>query len=605
ERRKVGFTRHYYRFARLCVTHRWWVMLFGALFLGIGVWCFAQLKTQFFPKDLQYLSYVELNLPMDKTLVSTNLEAVKAEQIIRDAAAEVGKQHPDRDGKPRKVLKNLTTFLGGGGPRFWFSVEPELRQLYYAQIIVEVYDKHDTEALLAAIEEPLGRLMAGVRVDVRQLETGKPVGVPVALRLTGDSVTEMRRISEQVKQVLRRSPYSTKVRDDWGEDGMVLEVETDPDRANMAGVTNLDVARSTSGALSGQSVTVLREGDRQIPVIVKLRMLERAQLSDLRNLYVYSGEGEQKVRLGQVARVELKMQPQQIRRRQFHRTMTIGAFPITGHLPSEVIQSVAPELEKLAATLPPGYRLTVAGEQEEQEKSFLELAMVMAISMAAIYVALVFQFKNAIKPMLVFGGIPFGFTGALAALWIMDAPFGFMAFLGIAALVGVIVSHIIVLFDYIEEMHAEGESFMESLLDAGIARLRPVLITVGATVFAMIPLVHSGGPLWAPLCYTQIGGLTVATCVTLLLVPVMYAIFVLDLKILKWEGPLREAAEEEPPPSPPEAPAPAEAASPEPPATAITESPEAEAAPAGSPAATQKIPRSELPPEPDGGTSPE
>ena len=160
----------------------------------------------------------------------------------------------------------------------------------------------------------------------------------------------------------------------------------------------------------------------------------------------------------------------------------------------------------------------------------------MLISIAMIFLALVFQFKNAIKPFIVFAAIPYGVVGALVALWIMGAPFGFMAFLGIISLIGVIVSHIIVLFDFIEEKHEQGEPLEEALLDAGIVRLRPVLITVAATVIALFPLAPHGGPLWEPLCYAQIGGLTVATFVTLLLVPVLYALFVLDLKLVKWDA---------------------------------------------------------------------
>ena len=149
--------------------------------------------------------------------------------------------------------------------------------------------------------------------------------------------------------------------------------------------------------------------------------------------------------------------------------------------------------------------------------------------------ALAFQFKNAVKPLIVFAAVPYGMVGALIGLGVMGQPFGFMAFLGIVSLVGVIVSHIIVLFDFIEEAHEAGEDFEEALLDAGMQRLRPILITVGATVIALFPLALHGGPLWEPLCYAQIGGLSVATFITLLLVPVLYAIFVYDLKIVKWE----------------------------------------------------------------------
>jgi multidrug efflux pump subunit AcrB len=148
----------------------------------------------------------------------------------------------------------------------------------------------------------------------------------------------------------------------------------------------------------------------------------------------------------------------------------------------------------------------------------------------------VLQFRNAVKPLLVFAAIPYGTTGAILALWVMGAPFGFMSFLGLISLVGVIVSHVIVLFDFIEEEREKGEPLIEALLDAGIVRLRPVLITVGATVFALFPLAMHGGPLWEPLCYAQIGGLTVATFVTLLLVPVLYSIFVMDLKIVAWRA---------------------------------------------------------------------
>jgi multidrug efflux pump subunit AcrB len=195
-----------------------------------------------------------------------------------------------------------------------------------------------------------------------------------------------------------------------------------------------------------------------------------------------------------------------------------------------------PKIEAFEKTLPPGYFLEIGGEYDEQVKGFAQLSVVMAISVALIYIALVLQFRNAIKPLLVFAAIPYGMAGAVVTLAIMGQPFGFMAFLGIASLVGVIVSHVIVLFDFIEEKHAEGEPLEQALLDAGIMRLRPVLITVGATVIALFPLAAHGGPLWEPLCYAQIGGLAIAIVITLVLVPVFYAITVKDLKMVRWEA---------------------------------------------------------------------
>jgi multidrug efflux pump subunit AcrB len=212
-------------------------------------------------------------------------------------------------------------------------------------------------------------------------------------------------------------------------------------------------------------------------------------------------------------------------------------MPAEGWLASEVMSAARPRLKELANELPVGYRLEIGGEEEDQVEGFMDLTIVLGISVIAIFLALVFQFRNAIKPFIVFAAVPYGMVGALAALWIMGAPFGFMAFLGIVSLVGVIVSHIIVLFDFIEEKHAEGEPLIQALLDAGIMRLRPVLITVGATVIALFPLASHGGPLWEPMCYAQIGGLSVATFITLLLVPVIYSIFVLDLKLVQWDKP--------------------------------------------------------------------
>jgi multidrug efflux pump subunit AcrB len=312
-------------------------------------------------------------------------------------------------------------------------------------------------------------------------------------------------------------------------------MEIDSDRANFSGVTNLDVAAASATGISGYPVTTLREEDKRIPVLARLRMEERAQLADVQNLYVYAREGEQKVPLSSVSTVKLQVRTEKLQRRNQFRTVTVSAFPKEGFLPSEVMGAARAELTAFQQRLPPGYRMEIGGEEEEQNKGFVELAIVLAISVSMIFLALAFQFKHAIKPFIVFAAIPYGMVGALLVLWIMGSPFGFMAFLGIASLVGVIVSHIIVLFDFIEEKHEEGEPLKQALLDAGIMRLRPVMITVGATVIALFPLAAHGGPLWEPLCYAQIGGLTVATFITLLLVPVIYSIFVLDLKLVRWE----------------------------------------------------------------------
>lgn len=541
ERRTHGFAGFYYRVGDFCLRHRWGVFAGSLAILVLGGVFFTMLKPQFFPKDLSYLSYVDVWLPPDAPLGATDAVTHRAETVIREEAERFGKEHQHEN-----VLRSLTTFAGGGGPRFWFSVDPERQQLNYAQILVEVTDKHFTNELVGPLQTALSRDVPGARIDVRQLETGKPVGIPVSVRISGADFEVLHRLSAELQEILRSQPNATRVRDDWGEPAMNVRLKVDPDRANLSGVTNLDVAVSSAAAVSGVPVGTYREDDKQIPIAVRLRMEERAGLSDIQNTYVYSMTSNQRVPLRQVSQVTTDMAVPKIKRRNQFRTVTVSAFPIPGVLPSEVLTPLLPKIQEFQKKLPPGYFLEIGGEYDEQVKGFKELSIVMAISVVLIYIALVLQFKNAIKPLLVFAAIPYGMTGAFAGLVLMHQPFGFMGFLGVASLVGVIVSHVIVLFDFIEEAHERGEPLREALLDAGIVRLRPVMITVGATVLGLVPLAMHGGPLWEPLCYAQIGGLTIATFVTLLLVPVLYSIFVLDLKLIKWEThPAR--AEGEPP----------------------------------------------------------
>jgi multidrug efflux pump subunit AcrB len=541
ERRKKGFPAFYYRVGNWAINNRWKVLFGSFLLLAVGGLAGSQLKTDFFPKDLSYLSYLDVWLPEDAPLSATNEAARRAEEVVREVAEEYGKEHPEKDGKPREVLESLTAFVGGGGPRFWFSVSPEMQQLNYAQVIIQVKDKHDTNHLIGLMQKALDERVPGARIDVRQLDTGKPITMPVEIRISGDDMTALRREAEKVKDILRATPYAERVRDDWGEENFAVKLQTDPDRANAAGITNLDVAASSASGISGAQVSVLREGDKQIPVVTRLRMEERAQLADVQNLYVYSMQGTQKAPLRQVSSVEYEMQTEKIRRRNQFRTITVSCMAEAGHLPSEIMSAARAQLDAFASQLPPGYRMDIGGSEEEQVKGFKNLVVVLLISVVAIFLSLVYQFRNAVKPFVVFAAVPYGIAGGLIALWIMGTPFGFMSFLGIISLIGLIVSHIIVLFDFIEEKHAEGEALKEAVLDAGIMRLRPVMITVLALVIALVPLAMHGGPLWEPMCYAQMGGMMVATFITLLLVPVIYSIFVLDLKLIKWEA--KDAAE--------------------------------------------------------------
>lgn len=526
ERRTKGFAAFYYRLGGWAIEHRWVVLFLSFGVLGIGGWAGKSLKQQFFPKDLSYLAYVEMSLPADAPLAAADEEMKRIEQAILDEGAQ-----------SKVSVDSLTTYIGGGSPRFWYSLAPEPRHPNYGMTVLLMKDKHETTDFLVRLQRRMDRTVPGARVDARQLETGDAVGLPVGIRIVGEDIPTLRQTADRVTEILKSSPKATRVRDDWGEDRFYVDLAIDPERANLTGITNLDVAAASATAMSGYPLTVLREGDKQIPVVARLRMEERAQLDDIKNLYVYSRTGTQKVPLRQVSKIAYGLRNEVIRRRNQFRTITIYAAPQQGVLASEVMRDVRPKLDEVAKSLPPGYRLEVGGEEEKQKQGFGNLVTVLLISVACIFMALAFQFKSAVKPLIVFAAVPYGAVGALLSLLIMGQPFGFMGFLGVISLVGVIVSHIIVLFDFVEEKHAEGEPFKMAVLDAGIMRLRPVMITVGATVIALFPLALHGGPLWEPLCYAQIGGLTAATFITLLLVPVIYSICVFDLKVVRWEIP--------------------------------------------------------------------
>ena len=426
----------------------------------------SQLKSQYFPTDLQYLSYVDVFLPEDSPLAATAATTEQVEAIIRRVSDDYAKRHAASDGTPRQVLRSLTTFLGGGGPRFWYSVGPEPSQLNYAQVLVEVFDKHDTRHLTPELQQALNEEVAGARIDVRQLDTVS-VGIPVSVRISGDDIATLRSLAAEATAILRENPIAVGVRDNWGPESMTVRLDTDTDRASMSSVTNMDVAGASSTAINGALMTTLREGSDQIPVVARLRMEERSALSDIRNLYVYSSNGPQKLPLEAISSVEFGMQSEKLQRRNQFRTITVSAFPAAGHLSSEVLMEAMPKFKELERSLPPGYHFEIGGEYEEQTSGFMDLTMVMGLSVAMIFIALVLQFRHAIKPLVVFAAIPYGFAGALATLWITGSPFGFMAFLGIVSLVGVIVSHIIVLFDFIEEMHAHGKPLEEALAQRG------------------------------------------------------------------------------------------------------------------------------------------
>jgi multidrug efflux pump subunit AcrB len=528
ELRKGGFGRWYSRTAGFAMDHRWMVLAASTLILALGGYFGASLHHQFFPRENFYLAYVDVRLAEDAPLESAEKASRAAESVVADVVAKHSPSGASR-------LASVTSFVGSGGPRFWFSVPPESPSPNYAQLLLQFQQSEDTNELVGPLQEALSARVPGARIDVRTVETGPPTLIPISIRVLGEDSTTLHVQADKLKAILSSSLLAINVRDDWGNDAIRTRLEVDQDRASLAGLSSQDIAISSYSAVSGVPVGVFREGRKNIPIVQLMNYGQRDTATALNRLYIYSGQSPRNITLGQIARLTYTPEAVEIHRVNQYRAITVSALPRPGHVASEVTDPLMPKLRDFERQLLPGYKMEIVGELKEQIKGQTQSLTVVLASVIAIYLALVFQFRNAIKPFIVFAGIPFGAAGALAGVWLMKMPLGFMVILGITSLIGVIVSHVIVLFDFIEERHHEGASFREALIDAGILRIRPVLITVGATILALFPLALHGGPLWEALCYAQIGGLALATVITLLIVPVFYTIFVVDWKIVRWE----------------------------------------------------------------------
>jgi multidrug efflux pump subunit AcrB len=398
ERRTHGMMGYYARIARYSIEHRWKFFAASLLVLIGGGVILKNLKSSFFPDDVQYWSYIDVWLPNNVNLTATNQVTQQVEEMVRQQVELFGKQHP-HSGKVESPLRYVTTFVGGGGPRFWFSASPQLQQLNYAQMIIEVNDKTITPEFVKQLQPVLNANVPGARMDVRQLQTN-PLDYPIEIRLSSTADVSaaaedadnrtLLRLAGQVEDIFRSIPLAERTYNEWGDPNTQLELSVDPDRANLAGITNMDVANSSTSGLTGSTVAAIQEGHKQIPVVARLRMDQRGQLSDIQNLYVYSSQTNAKVPLVQVSNVQHDLVIGRIVRLEQFRTVNVRTFAKGGHLSSEVLSAAMPKLMEFQRNLPPGYAMVIGGEKDKTATGFKNLAGVMTISVCLIYLALLF-----------------------------------------------------------------------------------------------------------------------------------------------------------------------------------------------------------------------
>ena len=423
--------------------------------------------------------------------------------------------------KSHDTIASAAVFAGGTAPRFYYNVAPREPASHLAQVLINTYRAEDVPPLLVQLRAELDRRIVGARCVVKQLEQGPPVEAPIQVRISGKDADDLRELADHVADALRGAG-AYKVHDDLGRRVPTLQIDIDQQRANSLGIGNNQVGRLARAAFTGLKVTELREGDHLIPVLIRLRAEERNEAEKLRTLYV-SSLRDKLIPLDSFASINLKPEYPSLAHFNKLRTVTVKAYAPFGELPDRVLKRAQPAIQTLP--LRPGYRIEFAGEEKELRQSQSEMGQVMKISLGLIALVMVIQFNSVSKSVVVMLTAPLGLIGAFLGLAITHSALGFMALLGMVSLAGVIISHIIVLSDFIEEARSEGMEIKKALLQAGLVRLRAVLVTVLATVGGLVPLTLTGGALWRPLTSVHIFGLLLATLLTLVLLPVLYYLF--------------------------------------------------------------------------------
>ena len=487
------------------------VTTYGLLVLSLGLTRFF--GTQFFPPADRNQMLIDIELPGTASLTSMRQTA--------DEVMELLKQHEE--------IVSAGVFSGGTAPRFYYNVEPRAPANNLAQVLVNTRTQEDVPPLLVKLRAELDSKIAGARCIVKQLEQGPPIGAPIQVRFSGKDLDVLRGLADQGGAAVRGAG-GYHVSDDLGFRTPNISIEIDQDRANSLGISNQQIGQVAQTAFGGLRITEIREGHHIIPVSVRLRVEERNEAEKIRALYVHRAT-QAPVPFASFADIKVDPEFAIIPHYNKLRTATVNAYAPAGELSSAILARAQPALD--AIKLPPGYSLEVAGEDKELKKGKGEMGGVIVISLTLIALAMVLQFNSVSKAFVVLLTVPLGLIGAFTGLAVTHSPLGFMALLGIVSLAGVIVSHIIVLSDFVEEARAEGMPLQEALVQAGLVRLRAVLVTVLATVGGLLPLFLTGGALFHSLTAVHIFGLLVATVLTLLLLPVLYFVFCAKLKWIK------------------------------------------------------------------------
>jgi multidrug efflux pump subunit AcrB len=500
-------TPFYSRFRRTvdwCVQHRWITIGLTLASFALGIAGMGRVQQQFFPDSSRPEILVDLWLPEGSTIQQTD-------DIARRFEARM-MQEPG--------VSSVTNWIGAGVPRFYLPLDQIFPQSNVSQAIVLPADLREREALRVRLPALLAEEFPEVRGRVKLLPNGPPVPYPVMFRVVGEDVAQVRAWADRAKELMRANPHLRGVNDNWNEAIKVLRLDIDQDKARALGVTSQSVAQGSRTMLSGTTIGQYREGDRLIDIVLRQPAEERVAITDFANAYMPTASGRA-VPLPQIAKVGFGWEPGVLWREGRDYAVTVQADVAEGMQGPTVTAQLWPQLQALAAQMPPGYRIEVAGAVAESSKGQGSIAAGVPMMLFLIFTLLMLQLHSFSRAMLVFLTGPLGLVGVAAALLLLDRPFGFVALLGVIALSGMIMRNSVILIDQIEQDRARGVPTWDAIVEAAVRRFRPIVLTAAAAVLAMIPLSRS--VFWGPMAVAIMGGLIVATALTLLALPAMYA----------------------------------------------------------------------------------
>ncbi|WP_331376389.1 efflux RND transporter permease subunit [Sinorhizobium chiapasense] len=504
------FDTRFYRRLRATVSwavrHRVIVLVMTLATFMASLWAFQFIPKNFFPQSSRPEILVDLWLP----------EGTSIKEVEKQAKALEARMMDDED------KRFIATYIGEGAPRFFLPLDQQLRNPNFAQLLVMAKDEPARERLIAKLRTVLAEDFPSIRAKVDRLFLGPPTGWPVQLRVMGPDRAEVRRIADQVKAKFNENPLLGAVHDDWLEPVPAMKLVIDQDRARALGVTSQRIRQMLQASMTGVPLDNFRDGEETVSIVAREPDGNRQLLSAVNSVYVPTDFGGF-VPVSQVAKVVPVMEQGIEWRRDRLPTITVRATLPDGVQSNDVTMKLYDELQGLRNGLAPGYKVEIQGGAEDSAESQASIAAKAPIMLVVIVVLLMAQLQHFGKAMLVLATGPLGIIGAAAALLISGAPFGFVAILGVIALLGIIIRNSIILVDQIDQDIAAGMERAEAIIGAAVRRFRPIMLTALTAVLALIPI--SRGVFWGPLAYAMMGGILVATVLTILVLPAGYAMF--------------------------------------------------------------------------------